>query len=147
MHELGYGEAVLHAVLRRAGDRPVSAVGVRVGATHRLVAEAFQQGFAVAALGTAAADARTELTVVPAQGHCLDCRHDFSTADPEAACPACGALAVAVTGGDELFLEWVAYAEQPREDDPEAVDRQHHHGEEDERHVPGDPRAARRADP
>ena len=129
MHELGYGEAVLHAVLRRAGDRPVSAVGIRVGATHRLVPEAFQQGFAVAALGTAAADARTELTVVPAHARCLDCRHEFATADPEPACPECGALAVAVTGGDELFLEWVAYADVAREDDLEPVVR-HHHGEE-----------------
>ena len=65
MHELSYCEGVLEAVLRRAGDRRVDAVGVRVGAVHAVVPDAFQLSFGVAALGTVAEGARTEVDVVP----------------------------------------------------------------------------------
>jgi hydrogenase nickel incorporation protein HypA/HybF len=110
VHELSYCEGVLEAVLRRAGERRVSAVAVRIGAVHRVVADAFQQSFEIAAAGTVAEGARTELTVLPVHGHCLACRSGFDAADPAPACPACGSLEVAVEGGDEVVLEWVAYA-------------------------------------
>lgn len=114
MHELGYCEGVLEATLRRAGGRPVTSVGVRVGAVHRLVADAFQQSFSLAAAGTVAEGARTVLTVVPVHGRCRGCRADFLSADPSPACPACGALDVAVDGGDEVVLEWVGYLDEGR---------------------------------
>jgi len=101
MHELSYCEGVLEAVLRRAGDRPVARIGVRIGAVHRVVAEAFQMSFQVAAMGGPAADTLTDVVVVPVHGHCMDCRADFETPDPSPACPSCGALDVAVEGGDE----------------------------------------------
>ncbi len=106
---MGYCDGVLEAVLRRAGDRTVSAVGVQVGAVHRVVPAAFQQSFEIAALGTLAEGARTEVTVVPVRGHCLDCRAGFPSADPAPACPSCGSLDVAVEGGQDVVLEWVAY--------------------------------------
>lgn len=112
---MSYGQGVLEAVLRRAAGRPVAGVGVRIGAVHRVVAEAFQQSFTVAALGTPAEGATTEVEVVPVDGHCLDCRSDFTAADPSPACPACGSLAVAAVGGDEVVLTWLRYA------GPEAV--------------------------
>jgi hydrogenase nickel incorporation protein HypA/HybF len=109
VHELSYCDGVLEAVLLRAGGRRVSSVGVRIGAVHRVVAEAFQQSFAIAATGTVAADARTELTVLPVHGHCMDCRTDFHATDPAPACPGCGSFDVAVDGGDEVVLEWIGY--------------------------------------
>lgn len=114
MHELGYCEGVLEAVLRRAGDRRVSGVGVRIGAVHRVVPDAFQQSFTLAATGTVAEGARTVLSVLPVRGHCLACRADFTSADPSPACPTCGGLEVAVDGGDELVLEWVGYLDEER---------------------------------
>jgi hydrogenase nickel incorporation protein HypA/HybF len=111
VHEHGYSEGVLEAVLRRAGERRVSAVGVRIGAVHRVVDDAFQQSFEMAAAGTAAEGATTELTVVPVQGHCLVCRGDFEATDPAPACPACGSFEVLAEGGDEVVLEWIGYAE------------------------------------
>ena len=40
MHEMSYCEGVLEAVEKRAKGRPVVRVGVRIGAVHRVVADA-----------------------------------------------------------------------------------------------------------
>lgn len=130
MHELGYSEGVLEAVLTRAGERRVSALGVRIGAVHRVVAAAFQQTFEMAAAGTVAEGATTELTVVPVQGRCTACRTEFAAADPAPACPACGSLEVAAEGGDEVVLEWIAYAEAAPDLTGVAVHEHHHQLEE-----------------
>ena len=111
MHEMGYCQGVLEAVERRAAGRPVARVAVRIGAVHRVAADAFQQSFSMAADGGPAADAVTEVVVVPVRGHCMDCRNDFESADPAPACPSCGALDVAVEGGDEVVLEWLEYVD------------------------------------
>ena len=111
MHEMSYCEGVLEAVHRRAGGRQVAAVGVRIGAVHRVVAAAFEQSFQMAAAGGPAEGATTEVVVVPVRGHCMDCRHDFETPDPSPACPQCGSLDVAVEGGDEVVLEWLRYVD------------------------------------
>jgi hydrogenase nickel incorporation protein HypA/HybF len=110
MHELSYCEGVLEAVERRAAGRPVAAIGVRIGAVHRVVPEVFQQSFEIAAMQGPAANAVTNVVVVPVRGHCHDCRHDFDSADPAPACPSCGSLDVAIEGGDEVVLEWLEYA-------------------------------------
>ncbi len=110
MHEMGYCEGVLEAVERRAKGRRVARVGVRIGAVHRVVPDAFAQSFQLAAAGGPAESAATELTVLPVHGHCMDCRNDFHSLDPSPACPSCGSLDVAAEGGDEVVLEWIEYA-------------------------------------
>jgi hydrogenase nickel incorporation protein HypA/HybF len=111
MHEMSYCEGVLEAVERRAKGRPVVRVGVRIGAVHRVVADAFQQSFELAATGGPAEGAITEVVVAPVLGHCMDCRHDFDSGDPAPACPSCGSLDVATDGGDEVILEWLEYTD------------------------------------
>jgi len=108
---MSYCEGVLEAVYRRAAGRPVARVGVQIGAVHRVVPDAFQQSFQLAAAGGPAEHATTELVVVPVHGHCMDCRHDFHSPDPALACPLCGSLDVAVEGGDEVILEWLEYVD------------------------------------
>ena len=109
MHEMSYCEGVVQAVERRAGGRPVERVGVRIGVVHRVVPEAFQQSFELAAAGGVAAGAVTELVVVPVQGQCRGCGASFAAEDPAPACPRCGGLDVTADGGDEVVLEWVQY--------------------------------------
>jgi hydrogenase assembly chaperone HypC/HupF len=65
MHELGLCSSIVDAIERRAGDRPVARVRVQVGRPHHVHPEAFDQSFAVAALGTVAQDAAAELVPVP----------------------------------------------------------------------------------
>ena len=132
MHEMSYCEGVLEAVERRAGGRPVTRIGVRIGAIHRVVADAFEQSFQLVAAGGPADGASTEVVVVPVHGHCLDCRNDFDSADPAPSCPACGSLDVAVEGGDEVVLEWLQYAgSAPSADRPDELVPAHTHGEAD----------------
>jgi hydrogenase nickel incorporation protein HypA/HybF len=131
MHEMSYCEGVLEAVQRRAKGRPVVRVGVRIGAVHRVVADAFQQSFQLAATGGPAEGATTELVVIPVHGHCMDCRHDFDAPAPSPACPACGSLEVATDGGDEVILEWLEYSDvtdlAPQSDDLAEVVPPHTH--------------------
>ena len=128
MHELSYCEGVLDAVERRAAGRPVARIGVRIGAVHRVVADAFEQSFQIAAMGGPAEGATTSLVVVPVHGHCMDCRHDFDTPDPSPACPSCGALGVAVEGGDEVVLEWLEYVDTSADHSHELVPAHTHEG-------------------
>ncbi len=113
MHEIGYCEGVLDAVLRRSGDRPVERIGVRAGTLHRLVPDAFQQSFALVAAGTPAEHAITDVIAVPATGVCTTCGNRFATPDPGALCPSCGGFDVELEGGDELTLAWIEYADEP----------------------------------
>ena len=127
MHEMGYCEGVLDAVERRAKGRPVARIGVRVGAVHRVVAAAFQQSFEMAAVGGPAAGATTELVVVPVRGHCMDCRAEFDSPDPSPACPSCGSLDVACSGGDEVVLEWLEYLDTGQADQTSELVPAHTH--------------------
>jgi hydrogenase nickel incorporation protein HypA/HybF len=109
VHELGLCEAIVGAIEQRAKDRSVARVRVRVGTFHHVHPEAFEQSFLMAATGSVAEDAAAELVLIPANGRCGSCGAEFETRDPLAACPECGALDVAFSGGDELTLESIEY--------------------------------------
>ncbi|MGA2208564.1 MAG: hydrogenase maturation nickel metallochaperone HypA [Acidimicrobiales bacterium] len=109
MHELGLCEAILDAVERRAGDRPVARVRVRVGQLHHVHPEAFEQSFSLVAAGSVADSAAAELVLIPIMGRCLSCSSAFESAEPIVACPSCGSLEVEQSGGDELTLESIEY--------------------------------------
>lgn len=104
---------VLEVVLRRAGGRTVSRIGVRAGAQLRVAPDAFAHSFALVAAGTLAEGATAELTVVPAICSCRDCGEGFATHDPVPGCPACGSVRIAREGGDELALEWIECGDPP----------------------------------
>ena len=65
MHEMPMCQAVLDAVERRAADRPVDRIGVRVGADLHVLPEVFEQGFQVLAQGGPADGATMEVEPVP----------------------------------------------------------------------------------
>lgn len=109
MHELGLCEAIVQRVEERAGERPVSRVRVRVGRLLHVHPGAFEQSFAIAAAGGAAEDAVAELVLLPVRARCGACGAEFETDDVVAACVACGAVDVELTGGDELTLESIEY--------------------------------------
>jgi hydrogenase nickel incorporation protein HypA/HybF len=109
MHELGLCDAIVDAVERRAGGRPIGRVRVRVGRLHHVHPEAFEQSFAVAASGGVPEGAVAELVLVAAVGRCGACGGEFELAEMVPACPACGSPDIGHSGGDELVLESVEY--------------------------------------
>jgi hydrogenase nickel incorporation protein HypA/HybF len=113
MHELGLCESIVDAIERRAGERPVARVRIRVGRLQHVHPEAFEQSFAIAAAGSVAEGATAELVLLPVTGRCNGCGDQFSNDDmvatPILVCPRCGGLDVDMTGGDELMLESIEY--------------------------------------
>lgn len=109
MHELGLCSSIVEAIENRAGDRPVARVTVRVGRLHHVHPDAFDQSFAVAAMGTIAEDAAAELILLPVRARCADCTTAWDCDEIPLACPACGAVVVELVGGDELVLESIEY--------------------------------------
>ncbi len=109
MHELGLCSSIVDAVEQRAGVRPVAAVTVRVGRLLHVHPEAFEQSFAVAAMGTVAEQARPRLVLLPVRARCTQCGTEWEGDGPPAGCPTCGAVDMELTGGDELLLESIEY--------------------------------------
>ena len=109
MHELGLCSSIVDAIERRAGERPVAQVRVRVGRLHHVHADAFEFSFAVAAQGTVAEGAEAELVLLPVSAYCSSCRATWEGDEMPLACPACGAVDIALVGGDELVLESIEY--------------------------------------
>jgi hydrogenase nickel incorporation protein HypA/HybF len=109
MHELGLCTAIVDAIEKRAGTRPVARVKVRVGRLHHVHPEAFEQSFALAAAGSVADSAKAELVLVPVSGHCAACKKSFEADEPVVICPQCGSFAIEQSGGDELTLELIEY--------------------------------------
>jgi hydrogenase nickel incorporation protein HypA/HybF len=107
MHEFGLCGAILQAVERRARGRRVRAIGLRVGAVHRVEDAALREAFAEAAQGTVADGARLDLEEVPARLTCRSCGAVEEVSDPFAACPRCRSVDVEVRGGDDLMLKWI----------------------------------------
>jgi hydrogenase nickel incorporation protein HypA/HybF len=109
MHELGLCASIVDAIERRAGERAVSRVRVRAGRLLHVHPEAFDQSFAVAAMGTVAADAVAELVMLPVRSRCSACRAGWEGDEVPVACPSCGSVQVELVGGDELVLESIEY--------------------------------------
>ena len=110
MHELGLCSSIVDAVAQRAGDRPVARVTVRVGRLHHVHPEAFDQSFAVAAMGPVAQDASATLVLLPITARCGSCAGEWDAEEIPLSCPTCGGVDVELTGGDELLLESIEYA-------------------------------------
>lgn len=109
MHELGLCEAIVGAIEKRAGERPVARVRVRVGRLHHVHPDAFEQSFAMAAAGSVAHEAAADLVLLPITNRCESCGTTFESDELALACPDCGGIEVVVTGGDELVLESIEY--------------------------------------
>ncbi|MBO0728645.1 MAG: hydrogenase maturation nickel metallochaperone HypA [Acidimicrobiaceae bacterium] len=109
MHELGLCTSIVDAVERHAGDRPVRQVRIRVGRLHHVHPEAFDQSFAMAALGTIAEGADADLVLLPVRAACGACGNEWEGDDFPVTCPVCGGTSMELTGGDELVLESIEY--------------------------------------
>ncbi|MCU1494961.1 MAG: hydrogenase expression/synthesis HypA [Acidimicrobiaceae bacterium] len=109
MHELGLCSSIVDAIERRAGERSVARVRVRVGRLHHVHPDAFDQSFAVAAMGTVAEDAAAELVLLPVRARCGACEATWESDTIPLVCPTCASVELELVGGDELVLESIEY--------------------------------------
>lgn len=109
MHELGLCSSIVDAIEKRAGERTVAHVRVRVGRLHHVHPDAFDQSFTVAAMGTVAEHAAAELVLIAVRARCGACSATWECDDVPVACPSCGSVVIELLGGDELVLESIEY--------------------------------------
>ena len=108
MHESGltedlFAHALQHA--REANARRILRIKVVIGALSDASRESIQFYFESLAPGTLAEGAQLEFATAPGRAHCNACGRDVEIDDRFTACPACGAVALAVTGGNVVLLD------------------------------------------
>jgi hydrogenase nickel incorporation protein HypA/HybF len=109
VHELGLCTSIVDAIEKRAGERSVAHVRVRVGRLHHVHPDAFDQSFALAAMGTVVEDAAAELIMLPVLAHCVGCGARWECEEVPLGCVTCGSVDIELVGGDELVLESIEY--------------------------------------
>ncbi len=110
MHEVGLVDGIVEAVQRRAGDRPVARIRVRIGSLHRAHHGPMDQALELVVAGTPLEGVEMELIQVPVTMTCRSCAAVTTGDEIEAVCAACGGTSLDHEGGDELTLESIEYA-------------------------------------
>jgi hydrogenase nickel incorporation protein HypA/HybF len=99
MHELSIATAVVDEVCPLAGEEVVRSVTLRIGELAAVVPEALEFAFAVAAEGTALADAELRIDTVEGRARCDGCGHEGPTGMPPVLwCEACARPLVLLSG-------------------------------------------------
>lgn len=111
MHEVGLVEGIIDAVRRRAGERPVARVTVRIGVLHRAAPGPMEQAFEMVGAGTNVEGARLDLVQTPVASTCRDCGRSEQGTEMDPVCQGCGSSSMVYSGGDELMLESIEYRE------------------------------------
>jgi len=111
VHELGLCEGIVEAAARRAGDRRVRGLRVRVGG-HQVDPGVIRQGVELAAAGTVVEGAALDLVLEPLVAHCRDCGRDEPVNDHAAmaACARCGGVDIELGGSEQVVLESISVA-------------------------------------
>jgi hydrogenase nickel incorporation protein HypA/HybF len=93
----------------------VTAIELRIGHLRQVVPDSLAFYFEHVARGTVCEGARLTWEEVPALLGCDECGHSFTLDEPAFRCPACGAGAVTVEQGDELYVEWIEVEQEDRQ--------------------------------
>jgi hydrogenase nickel incorporation protein HypA/HybF len=105
VHELALCGAIADIATRRAGEREVAAIHVRVGQLRQVVPDTLIFCWSLVTDDTPLAGSVLELERVAALLECAACRDRHAMGDSfSLACPVCGALDVAVLAGDEFVV-------------------------------------------
>lgn len=103
MHELSLCGAIADIACRRAGDRRVSAVHVRIGQLRQVVPDTLTFCWTLVVEGTELDGSALEVERVAAVLRCRSCAAEFGLIPPGAlACTSCGNLDADVLTGEEL---------------------------------------------
>jgi hydrogenase nickel incorporation protein HypA/HybF len=105
MHELAIADAVVRIACEQAAGSRVAVVELKVGHLRQVVPDALTFAFELVAAGTAAEGAELVIEDVPLAGRCRGCGAEEALGGLPLCCPACGALDVELTAGEELRVE------------------------------------------
>jgi hydrogenase nickel incorporation protein HypA/HybF len=112
MHELAIAQAIVDIAAANARGRRVVQVDVRAGHLRQVVPAALQFSFELVAEGTVVQGAALVLEEVPPGGRCRACGTEGALEALPLRCPACGALDVEVTSGEELLVDAIEIEEE-----------------------------------
>ncbi|WJY62670.1 hydrogenase nickel incorporation protein [Corynebacterium atrinae] len=108
MHELSLLAGVVGAVEEVAGDKPVSSVGLRVGARSGVMVDALEAAWPVAIVGTRCHAASLEIEAIPATVWCPTCQNEQVIDEFFAlVCPVCETPTADLRQGREFTISWV----------------------------------------
>ena len=103
MHELSLCGAIADIVTRRAGERHVAAVHLRIGVLRQVVPDTLAFCWSMVTDDTDLGGAALEVERVDAVLHCRECRRTLPMGEAVSlACTGCGSFAVDVVAGDEF---------------------------------------------
>lgn len=110
VHELSIAQSMLDIVLQEAarhGATKVERVVVNVGAFSGVVPHSLRFSFDLVKKDTAADGAELVINQAPVHGECAACGHKAELSEPSVKCPACGEEKLDLTGGRDLFVEYI----------------------------------------
>jgi hydrogenase nickel incorporation protein HypA/HybF len=111
MYELAIAGAILNAMERRAGGRPVRRARVRAGVLLHISEPALNQALIMVSDGTVADGAHLDLVIEPVRLDCRSCGRTTTSDQLLASCPECGGTNLELQSGDGLVLESIQLAE------------------------------------
>jgi hydrogenase nickel incorporation protein HypA/HybF len=112
MHELSLCGAIADIVTRRAPDRPIDVVHIRVGQLRQVVPDSLMFCWTMVTAGTPLDGSVIEIERIAARLGCRACGTSFTPGDLFAlACTSCGGLDVAVEAGEEFDVTSLDLAE------------------------------------
>ncbi|HEX6036279.1 MAG TPA: hydrogenase maturation nickel metallochaperone HypA [Anaerolineales bacterium] len=108
MHESGLTEDLFTHTMQHArasNAQRVTRVRVIIGALSDATPESIRFYFDSLASGTIAEGADLEFDRAPGKAHCAACGHNVMIDELFTTCPECGAYALQVTSGNDVYLE------------------------------------------
>jgi hydrogenase nickel incorporation protein HypA/HybF len=112
MHELSLCGAIADIAVRRAGERHVAAVHVRIGELRQVVPDTLTMCWSMVTCGTELDGSALDVERVRAVLRCRECAAEHPMGEYIAfACATCGALAVDVLSGEEFLVTALDLAE------------------------------------
>ena len=115
MHVLSIAYGVLEQIeglAQQHGAKRVEEVELEIGVLAQVFPESLQAAFEMVVEGGLAHGAKLTTVIKNARVHCLACDHQFESDGTNFACPACRKARTEVTGGDEILLISVTFAEE-----------------------------------
>ena len=113
MHELALADAIVAIARDRAATRRVTAVDVRIGHLRQVVPDALAFAFELVASGTNVEDAELHVEHVAARLEFAGCDAVTEATVFPLVCARCGSADVAVTAGEELYVDSIEIEDEP----------------------------------